>query len=110
MRSIRSVTSVHDASVNSIPLMSCNDLLLVFITTPKEPACNTISSTSLLPVCSDRSRHAAADRWIWQSSRFELNGKIGSHRWQDNSASGMLPVAEYRQGSMVANIDFPICT
>jgi hypothetical protein len=72
----------------------------------KGTSCNTISSTSLLPVCSDRSRHAAADRWIWQSSRFELNGKIGSHRRQDNSASGMLPVAECRQSSMVANIDF----
>jgi hypothetical protein len=37
--------------------------------------------------------------------RFELNGKIGLLRRQDNSASGMLPVA-----AMVANIDFPICT
>jgi hypothetical protein len=37
--------------------------------------------------------------------RFELNGKIGLHRRQDNSASGMLLVA-----AMVANIDFPICT
>jgi len=37
--------------------------------------------------------------------RFELNGMIGLHRRQNNSASGMLPVA-----AMVANIDFPICT
>jgi len=37
--------------------------------------------------------------------RFELNGKIGLHRRQDNSASGMLQVA-----AMVANIDFPICS
>jgi hypothetical protein len=27
--------------------------------------------------------------------RFELNGKIGLHRRQDNSASGMLPVARW---------------
>jgi hypothetical protein len=57
--------------------------------------------------------------------RVELNGMIGLHRPQNhsasgNAASGSITITlhsmvafhcnQHRQGSMVANIDFPICT
>jgi hypothetical protein len=79
---------------------------------------------TLQPVCSDRSRHAAADRWIWQSRPLRIKwqdwiapgGRIIVHReccqwqhkrctqWQHSIATSI------GQGSVVANIDFPICT
>jgi len=39
----------------------------------------------LTPCCSDRSRHAAAGRWIRQVARLDCTGgRISPYRWQDN--------------------------
>src|SRR5258705_9340143 len=39
----------------------------------------------LTACCSDRSRHAAAGRWIRQVARLDCTGgRISPYRWQDN--------------------------
>ena len=54
----------------------------------------TAQSALFTACCSDRSRHAASDSWIWQSRplRIKWQDWIAPGR-QDNSASGMLPAS-----------------